>query len=126
MNDITEFLVGNDDVIFIATKDKAYDDEQYTEQLGLIISTKSFVSKRGVFFEEYSPRYWKQKRILFYSALERLSFETNMSKKRYIFNSLVNCYDIPYEEVEDILKTEFDIQTPERPYILGGYFTKYS
>lgn len=59
MNNLENYLVGNDDSIIAlkkTTDEKINRDYNITTDLGLVVSTKSFVSKHGVFFEEYSNK----------------------------------------------------------------------
>jgi len=80
MAEIDNYIVGNDDSIFIGTKNvpkKALNDFTNMEELGLIVSKKYFRSKDGVFFEEYTNKNFKRKEILYEIAMNNLLFLDN-------------------------------------------------
>lgn len=80
--DKVTWIIGNDDsVVFLDDEEQlnqfSHSDFAITEGLGLLISSKTFVSEEAVFFEEYESPRFRDKSLRYLLALVPVVFAQN-------------------------------------------------
>jgi len=100
---------------------------QISDNLGISVSEKSFISyKSYVFFENYSEKELESKEAKLICSIVNLDFCYNKTHARYLCNALFDTFDIPESKGKGILKMiaeKYKSRTYNVPFKFGGWHT---